>query len=415
MQKIQAVRGMNDLLPQESKKNHFILQTLTNTLLSYGYDYIRTPIVEKTSCFKRAIGEVTDIVEKEMYSWQDGKENLSLRPEGTAGVVRAMIEHNLPRESVQKVFYFGPMFRHERPQKGRYREFFQFGVEVFADEGVGVDIEIIQISSKILTKFNIKANLEINTLGSKAERDNYKQVLTQYFSSQSDKLDEDSKRRLNTNPLRILDSKNPDMAAIIQNAPKLIDYLTDTSKQRFNAVQQMLNKLGINYTINPNLVRGLDYYNDIVFEWISDDLGAQGTICAGGRYDKLVEIMGGNPTPAVGFAIGIERLALLIDDIQKNDIFYLISTTNAENIRALELADTLRDKFTGIILCNDLSSKSFKNKFKKADKKNAKYALIIGENELANNTITFKFMQENKEQLTLSEEDLLQFLTTIIN
>ena len=313
--KIQAIRGMNDLLPADSNIWSFLDSTISNLLLSYGYKYCRTPNVESTETFSRAIGEVTDIVEKEMYTWKDNNgDYLTLRPEGTAGVVRMMIEHNLPREGIQKVFYNGPMFRHERPQKGRYRQFHQIGAEVFGASNAKIDAELISITDSLWKSLNISAHLEINSLGSADSRSSYRETLTKYFNDNKDKLDEDSIRRLNTNPLRILDSKNKDLKTLISNAPRMIDCLDSESNDHFNTLKVYLDQLEIPYEVNPKLVRGLDYYNRTVFEWVSNDLGSQGTICGGGRYDGLVEKLGGNPTPAIGFAMGLERIALLIHD-----------------------------------------------------------------------------------------------------
>ncbi len=412
MEKIQAVRGMNDLLPEDSYHYNSVISTIHNILLSFGYDNMRTPTVEKTPVFKRAIGAVTDIVEKEMYTWQDGKESLSLRPEGTASIVRSMIEHNLPREGIQKVFYSGPMYRHERPQKGRYREFFQCGAEVFGDDSVAIEAEIIHICKVIIDNFNISATLHINTLGTQTDRESYKTELVRYFSAHQDSLDTESIQRLQTNPLRILDSKNPKMQDIITQAPKLIEYINTGSKERFTALQSLLDNLEISYTITETLVRGLDYYNDIVFEWVSDKLGAQGTICAGGRYDELVGIMGGTPSPGVGFAIGLERLLLLIRATTPAPYhFYMISSTNAENALALRVAQMLRSHFTGIIVYNDLSTKSVKNKFKKADKKHAMFALVIGEHEVTTQSVTLKHLQTSGEQQNIAISELISTIT----
>ena len=314
--KIQAVRGMNDLLPKDSNLWAFVERTIVDLFSSYGYKSIRTPLVEKTDTFCRAIGQATDIVEKEMYSWTESNgESLSLRPEGTAGCVRMMIEHNLPREGIQKIFYQGAMFRHERPQKGRYRQFHQVGLEVFGAQDAKVDAELMMITHSLWNKLGLKnVTLEINTLGSSEARASYRQILVDYFSKHKDQLDEDSLRRLETNPLRILDSKNKDMQSLINAAPKLMDHLDKDSAKHFEQFKNYLNCLDIDFVINTRLVRGLDYYNRTVFEWTTTDLGAQGTICAGGRYDGLVEKMGGKPTDAVGLAIGLERLILLLEE-----------------------------------------------------------------------------------------------------
>jgi histidyl-tRNA synthetase len=413
-EKIQAVRGMNDLLPQDSVSYTFIKNTITEVLTSFGYEYIRTPIVEKTTVFHRAIGGDTDVVSKEMYSWQDGKENLSLRPEGTAGVVRSMIQSNLPREGVQKLFYHGAMFRHERPQKGRYRQFFQFGVEVFGLEKPKIDAELLLITHTIWQKLGISATLEINSLGSSEERATYKQQLVQYFQEHKENLDEDSVRRLTTNPLRILDSKNPSLQTIIANAPKLLDSLGEESKQEFEELLLYLDATKINYTINQTLVRGLDYYNKTVFEWVSDELGAQGTICAGGRYDSLVEKMGGNSTPAIGFAIGMERLSLLVTkEIPKKTSIYICAMGEAAQLKSLQISQILTQN-NHLIVYNDCSLTGFKSQLKKADKKNCDYAVIIGEDEVQNNCVVVKSLTTNIDQQTVKDSELEIFIQNII-
>ena len=415
-QSIQSIRGMSDLLPQDSSQYNSIKKIITDILISYGYEYIRTPLVEKTTVFHRAIGEVTDIVEKEMYSWQDGKENLSLRPEGTAGVVRAMIQSNLPREGVQKLFYHGAMFRHERPQKGRYRQFFQFGVEVFGVDNVKIDAELIAITARIWKTLGIDAILEINSLGSNVARDLYKVKLVEYFAENIELLDEDGKRRLKTNPLRILDSKNPDLTGLINSAPKLIDNLDDKSEQEFKDLLQYLDSINIKYKINPTLVRGLDYYNKTVFEWVSTELGAQGTICAGGRYDSLVEKMGGNPTPAIGFAIGMERLNLITTKDFKQEItsIYLIASSKQAQLKSSAICEQIIDSKLPLILYNDCSFASFKSQFKKADKKRTDYALIIGDFEVENFEVVIKPLKSRDEQITIKDTKLIDYLKQIL-
>lgn len=412
-EKIQAVRGMNDLLPSESVKYNFIKNTIVDVLLSFGYEYIRTPIVEKTAVFHRAIGGDTDVVSKEMYSWQDGKEHLSLRPEGTAGVVRSMIQSNLPREGVQKLFYHGAMFRHERPQKGRYRQFFQFGVEVFGLEKSKIDAELILITHLIWQKLGINATLEINSLGSNEARENYRNELVKYFEKHKEQLDADSLKRLTTNPLRILDSKNPALQEIITSAPKLLDCLDDESKNDFDELLHYLDNLDISYKINQTLVRGLDYYNKTVFEWVSDELGAQGTICAGGRYDTLVEKMGGNPTPAIGFAIGMERLSLLVDrKIPQKTSIYMCALGEKAQLTSLQISQII-SKNNSLIVYNDCSLGSFKSQLKKADKKSCDYALIIGENEVDNDEVIIKNLKEKVEQKVIKNQELENFIQTI--
>jgi len=413
---INSIRGMSDLLPKESKKYNSIKKIITDILINYGYEYIRTPLVEQTSVFHRAIGEITDIVEKEMYSWQDGKENLSLRPEGTAGVVRAMIQSNLPREGVQKLFYHGAMFRHERPQKGRYRQFFQFGVEVFGVDNVKIDAELIAITHRIWQELGIKASLEINSLGENETREKYKEKLAIYFEKNFGNLDEDSKKRLKTNPLRILDSKNPDLKTLISEAPKLIDNLDEESNKEFKELLNYLDNLKIPYNINPTLVRGLDYYNKTVFEWVSTELGAQGTICAGGRYDSLVEKMGGNKTPAIGFAIGMERINLLLekDFDKKTTSIYLISSGENAQIKSLKIIEKFISSKLPLILYNDCSFSSFKSQFKKADKKCADYALIIGDDEVKNNEVIIKPLKSREEQQNIKDIDIVDYLKEVL-
>ena len=418
--KIQAIRGMNDLLPSNSEVWSEIDKTISELLLSYGYKYCRPPIVESTETFSRAIGEVTDIVEKEMYTWKDTSgDSLTLRPEGTAGVVRMMIEHNLPREGIQKVFYDGPMFRHERPQKGRYRQFHQVGAEVFGASDAKIDAELISITHSLWKKLGIDASLEINSLGSSESRSSYKELLQKFLNKNKSRLDEDSLRRLNRNPLRILDSKNQEMAGLIAEAPKMIDHLDEESKLHFSILKNYLDSLGINYKVNPKLVRGLDYYNKTVFEWISNDLGSQGTICGGGRYDGLVEKMGGNPTPAIGFAIGIERIALLINDL-KNRIaknkphIYFIVLGEKSQIESMRLSKKIIEALPSLIISNDISMGSIKSQMKKADKSNADFALILGEEELSNKQLSFKPLKGQGDQQLIKLEGIIQHLQEIL-
>ena len=418
--KIQAIRGMNDLLPSNSEVWSEIDRTISELLLSYGYKYCRPPIVESTETFSRAIGEVTDIVEKEMYTWKDTSgDSLTLRPEGTAGVVRMMIEHNLPREGIQKVFYDGPMFRHERPQKGRYRQFHQVGAEVFGASDAKIDAELISITHSLWKKLGIDVGLEINSLGSSESRSSYKELLQKFLNKNKSRLDEDSLRRLNRNPLRILDSKNQEMAGLIAEAPKMIDHLDEESKLHFSILKNYLDSLGINYKVNPKLVRGLDYYNKTVFEWVSNDLGSQGTICGGGRYDGLVEKMGGNPTPAIGFAIGIERIALLINDL-KNRIaknkphIYFIVLGEKSQIESMRLSKKIIEALPSLIISNDISMGSIKSQMKKADKSNADFALILGEEELSNKQLSFKPLKGQGDQQLIKLEGIIQHLQEIL-
>ena len=418
--KIQAIRGMNDLLPADSTLWSSLDETISNLLISYGYKYCRTPIVESTETFSRAIGEVTDIVEKEMYTWEDNNGNsLTLRPEGTASVVRMMIEHNLPREGIQKVFYNGPMFRHERPQKGRYRQFHQVGAEVFGASDAKIDAELISITDSLWKSLGINARLEINSLGSKESRSAYRNILTAFLNENISQLDEDSLRRLKTNPLRILDSKNKDLELLISNAPKMIDHLDDESKEHFTILKTYLDNLDIPYEVNPKLVRGLDYYNQTVFEWISSDLGSQGTICGGGRYDGLVEKMGGSPTPAIGFAMGLERIALLIQDkksqiVIKRCQLYFVTLGDKAQIESMKLSKKILQALPNITLSNDLSMGSLKSQMKKADKSNADFALILGEEELSNNQLSIKPLKGQGVQQSIKLEGIIQHLQEIL-
>ena len=418
--KIQAIRGMNDLLPANSQIWSFLDSTINNLLLSYGYKYCRTPNVESTETFSRAIGEVTDIVEKEMYTWKDNNgDSLTLRPEGTAGVVRMMIEHNLPREGIQKVFYSGPMFRHERPQKGRYRQFHQVGAEVFGASDAKIDAELISITDILWKSLKINAQLEINSLGSTASRAQYRETLTRYFNDNKDRLDEDSSRRLKTNPLRILDSKNKDLEALISEAPKMIDHLDKESNEHFEALKNYLEHLDIPYTVNPKLVRGLDYYNQTVFEWVSDELGSQGTICGGGRYDGLVEKMGGNPTPAIGFAMGLERIALLIQDKSKELIsdrphLYFLSMGESAHCESMNLSRQILEAMPNITITNDITMSNLKSQMKKANKSGADFAMILGEEELAKNVLSFKPLKGQGVQQSIELEGIIQHLQEIL-
>jgi histidyl-tRNA synthetase len=414
--KNQAVRGMNDLLPKDSELWQFVERTITNLFCSYGYKNIRTPIVEKTDTFCRAIGQATDIVEKEMYTWTESNGDLlSLRPEGTAGCVRMMIEHNLPREGIQKVFYQGAMFRHERPQKGRYRQFHQIGLEVFGAVDAKVDAELMMITHNLWKKLGLKnITLEINTLGSSEARFSYRQILVEYFSKHKDKLDDDSLRRLESNPLRILDSKNKNMQTLINNAPKLMDNLDENSAKHFEQFKNFLQVLDIDFKINTRLVRGLDYYNRTVFEWTTTDLGSQGTICAGGRYDGLVEKMGGNPTKAVGLAIGLERLILLLTEqnikTKSNKLLIYMATLGEQaQLKSMQIANTLHNALPNAIIHNDISLGSFKSQFKKANKINADFAFILGEEELNNNQVSIKPLKSQNKQQTLSLDEAIKY------
>jgi len=417
--KIQAIRGMNDVLPDKSNVWRQIEQVFIACLQSYGYQEIRFPLVENTQLFKRTIGEVTDIVEKEMYTFNDlNGDSISLRPEGTAGCLRACLEHGLLYNQQQKLWYMGPMFRHERPQKGRYRQFTQFGVESFGIAGPSADLELISICYRLWNQlgFADSVKLQINTLGELTERQHYKTVLVDYLRTNYQLLDEDSKRRLDKSPLRILDSKNPELQELIAKAPKLIDLLGEKSRHHFQTFSDGLQVLGIPYTINPVLVRGLDYYGHTVFEWVTDHLGSQATICAGGRYDLLVEQLGGSAMPAVGFALGMERIILLMDtlglvktDTSEQSIF-IIAVNEPALLRALLIAESIRTSCPKIQVITNTAGGSFKSQFKKADKSGARLALIFGEDEIANQQISVKDLRNETEQITVKESEIHQLL-----
>lgn len=411
---IQAVRGMNDCLPEQSGLWQWIEAKLRAAANSYGYQEIRTPIVESTDLFKRSIGEVTDIVEKEMYTFEDRNgDSLTLRPEGTACCVRAGNQHGLLYNQQQKIWYMGPMFRHERPQKGRYRQFHQFGIETYGFDSADADAEVIAVAAKLWQEFGIAddVRLEINSLGSNEARENYKQALVHYLSGHKDKLDEDSLRRLDSNPLRILDSKNPDVQALLVDAPSLHEYLDEESKQHFSAVQARLDAYGIAYRVNPTLVRGLDYYNRTVFEWVTDTLGAQGTVCAGGRYDGLVEQLGGKSSPAVGFALGIERLALILAErVDQNTInpptdIYLAAMGERAELFNITLAETLRKAFPEHRIQTHMGGGNFKKQMKRADKVNARFAIIVGDQELDNQKVIVKSLSDGQQE-EVAQSDL---------
>ncbi|SDS32756.1 histidyl-tRNA synthetase [Halopseudomonas sabulinigri] len=425
MKTLQAVRGMNDILPADSALWQYFERTVADLLTGYGYQQIRLPIVEPTELFKRSIGEVTDIVEKEMYTFDDRNgDSLTLRPEGTAGCVRAMLQHGLLGSGVgQKVWYTGPMFRHERPQKGRYRQFHQVGVETFNLTGPDIDAELIALSWRLWQRLGISdaVKLELNSLGTSADRARYRDDLVTYLKARFEQLDEDSQRRLASNPLRILDSKNETTQALLVAAPKLADYLNDEARAHFTELRVLLDAIGIPYQINPRLVRGLDYYGLTVFEWVTDQLGAQGTVCAGGRYDGLVEQLGGKAAPAVGFAMGIERLLLLIETLGKVPAelarqvdVYLVTLGEAAVTAGLRLAEQLRDRLPGLRLVVHAGGGSFKSQFKKADKSGALYALVLGENEVAEQQIGLKPLRTEEEQENLSWQDLPARLAQII-
>ncbi len=413
---IQAIRGMHDILPSQTPLWQLLEDRVRSVLEGYGYREIRMPLVEQTELFKRSIGEVTDIVEKEMYTFDDRNgDSLTLRPEGTASCVRAGIEHGLLYNQVQRLWYQGPMFRHERPQKGRYRQFQQIGVEAFGMAGPDIDLELILITHRIWQALGLNEGLElqINSLGTAAERLAYRKVLVQYLTANQEQLDEDSRRRLEGNPLRILDSKNPDMRALIADAPALMDHLGEESQAHFDAICAGLDAVGVAYVINPRLVRGLDYYARTVFEWVTDRLGAQGTVCAGGRYDGLVEQLGGHATTAVGFAMGVERLVALLEEAgiepEAQIDAYLVLMGDEPQRQGWLLAEQLRDQLPGLRLLTHCGGGGFKSQFKKADRSGARYALILGEDELAKGVVGIKNLREQSEQQEVALDQLAQF------
>jgi histidyl-tRNA synthetase len=422
VQQIKVIRGMHDILPAEIGVWQQLESAFRSLVESYGYRQIRTPIVEKTGLFHRSIGEVTDIVEKEMYSFDDRNgDSLSLRPENTASVVRAGIENGLLVNQQQRLWYNGPMFRHERPQKGRYRQFHQLGAETFGMPGADVEAELILMAARLWKSLGLQdISLQLNSLGTSEDRTAYKEVLVSYFNDHLDLLDEDSRRRLGSNPLRILDSKNPDMQALIEAAPKLQDHLCDESKDHFNQLLEILEFTGQPYTINTRLVRGLDYYCHTVFEWVTDSLGAQGTVCAGGRYDALVEQLGGKPTFAAGFAMGVERLVTMLIDQQlaqaaaTSDVYFVVVGEKAVK-NGHKLAEQLRNQYPDIELVLHAGGGSFKSQFKKADKSGAALALILGEDEVEQGVINIKFLRDDREQLTLPQQELIQQLAKLLN
>ncbi|UVE16789.1 histidine--tRNA ligase [Pseudomonas sp. LS44] len=422
---LQAIRGMNDILPDQSPLWRYFEGTVASLLDGYGYRQIRMPIVEATELFKRSIGEVTDIVEKEMYTFDDRNgDSLTLRPEGTASCVRAVLEHGLSNNGqVQKLWYIGPMFRHERPQKGRYRQFHQIGVEVFNLAGPDIDAELILLTWRLWGVLGIRdaVTLELNSLGTSEARATYRNALVDYLAVRGEQLDEDSKRRLATNPLRILDSKVPETQALLVDAPKLANYLDDESQVHFDGLKARLDAAGIPYVINTKLVRGLDYYSKTVFEWVTDQLGAQGTVCAGGRYDGLVEQMGGKPTTGVGFAMGIERLILLLETLQqvpeainRQVDVYLCALGEAAELEGLALAERLRDQLPGLRLQVNAGAGNFKTQLKKADKSGALYALVMGEDELVQQVIGFKPLRGQGEQDNIAWAGLSQHLAACL-
>jgi len=421
LKKIQAIRGMNDLLPDDSALWQYLESSVATCLQSYGYKEIRFPLLEKTELFKRSIGEVTDIVEKEMYTFADrNDESLTLRPEGTASCVRACEEHGLLYNQTQRLWYTGPMFRYERPQKGRLRQFHQIGVEAFGLQGPDIDAELLLMTARLWRTLGLSddVTLEINSLGTTESRARYKQALVDYLNTVKASLDADSQRRLDTNPLRILDSKSAETQALLSNAPVLSDYLCDESREHFEGLKAILDTAGVAYRVNTRLVRGLDYYGYTVFEWVTDKLGAQGTVCAGGRYNGLVEQLGGKATPGVGFAMGVERLILLLQTLNKiptsiksNPDIY-IAVVGDSQAYALTVSEQLRERFPQLRCQTHCGGGSIKSQMKKADKSQAPLALVIGEDEASKQVVTIKYLREDKSQQTLTLAELFNQLQT---
>ena len=413
---IQAIRGMNDCSPTESPLWQWIEGQVRQILSSYGYSEVRMPIVESTPLFARAIGEVTDVVSKEMYTFWDNDEQLTLRPEGTAGCVRAAIEHGWIYNNEQRLWYMGPMFRHERPQKGRYRQFHQAGVEVFGIATPEIDAELIILTARLWKALGIDqdVSLQLNSIGSLEARANYRSALVAFLENHQDLMSEEEKERLVKNPLRILDTKNQALQDVLDDAPKLLDYLDDESRQHFAQLCGLLDAVGIQYEINPKLVRGLDYYNKTVFEWVTSALGAQGTVCGGGRYDGLVEQLGGHATSGVGFAMGLERLVLLVQEVNKSipvksavDI-YVVYQGEGTTLAAFQLAEKLRSELPHLSTMLHCSGGNFKKQFRRADKSGATLALVLGESEVQNNQVVVKHLLGEAEQQTIDVDNLIE-------
>ena len=419
---IQAIRWMHDILPEQTGLWQHVEDSARAVLDAYGYSEIRMPAVEMTELFKRSIGEVTDIVEKEMYTFEDRNgDSLTLRPEGTAGCVRAGIEHGLLHNQTQRLWYMGPMFRHERPQKGRYRQFHQLGVETFGMSGPDIDLEVILLTARLWRGLGLHdLELQINTLGTPEERATYREELVAYLESRREALDEDSLRRLHTNPLRVLDSKNPDLAELIAGAPALMDHLGEESRAHFDMLCAGLDAAGVRYVVNPRLVRGLDYYVRTVFEWVTDALGAQGTVCAGGRYDGLVEQLGGKATPACGFALGMERIIALAETAAASPVAptadaYIIAPAGSESPDALLIAERLRDALPGRRIMTHCGGGGFKAQFKKADRSGALYAVILGADEMARGEAGVKPLRGEGEQLQVPLDELAARLGELLD
>lgn len=415
---IQAIRGMNDCSPTESPLWQWVETQVREVLNSYGYSEVRMPIVESTPLFARAIGEVTDVVSKEMYTFWDNDEQLTLRPEGTAGCVRAAIEHGWIYNNEQRLWYMGPMFRHERPQKGRYRQFHQAGVEVFGIANPEIDAELIILTARLWEKLGIAqhVSLQLNSIGSLEARANYRSALVAFLEKYQELMSEEEKERLVKNPLRILDTKNKELQNVLDGAPKLLDYLDEGSRTHFTQLCALLDAVGIQYEINPKLVRGLDYYNKTVFEWVTSALGAQGTVCGGGRYDGLVEQLGGHATSGVGFAMGLERLVLLVQEVNSSiplksavDI-YVIHQGENTTLAALQLAEKIRSELPYLRVMLHCSGGNFKKQFKRADKSGASLALVIGESEVQNSQVVVKHLHGGVEQQTFSVEQVIDYI-----
>lgn len=418
---IQAIRGMNDCLPTQSPLWQKVEGIVKQVISAYGYNEIRMPIVESTHLFKRAIGEVTDVVEKEMYTFEDRNgDSLTLRPEGTAGCVRAGIQNGLLYNQEQRLWYIGPMFRHERPQKGRYRQFHQVGVEVFGLKGPDIDAELIMMTARLWRELGIHEHvrLELNSIGSLEARAEYRKALIAFLEQHLDVLDEDAKRRMYTNPLRVLDTKNAAIQEILVDAPKLSEYLDPESKEHFDGLCELLDAAGIKYQVNERLVRGLDYYNRTVFEWITESLGSQGTVCGGGRYDGLVEQLGGKATPSVGFAMGLERLVLLMEALEQDEVrrsvdVYVVTAGEGTLAVGMTLAEKLRTEVSGLRVMTHFGGGNFKKQFKRADNVGAAVALVLGENEIAENTVVVKDLHGG-EQTTMAQDEVAAKLAALI-
>lgn len=412
---------MNDCLPTQSPLWQKVEGIVKNVISAYGYNEVRMPIVEETNLFSRAVGEETDVVSKEMYTFEDRNgDSLTLRPEGTAGCVRSCIQNSLINRDEQRLWYMGPMFRHERPQKGRYRQFHQCGVEVFGLNGPDVDAELIMMTARLWRELGIDKHvrLELNSIGSQEDRADYRTALVAFLEQHIDVLDEDCKRRMHTNPLRVLDTKNPDIQAILGDAPRLSEYLGEESKAHFAGLCELLDAAGIEYTVNERLVRGLDYYNRTVFEWMTESLGSQGTVCGGGRYDGLVEQLGGKATPAVGFAMGLERLVLMMEtlgntDVRRNVDVYMVTAGEGTLMAGMKLVEHLREQVPGLRVMTHFGGGNFKKQFKRADKVGAAVALVLGENEVAEKTVVLKDLAGG-EQETISQTEIASKLAHLV-